>query len=140
MTGRWLVRTIAVVLLGCVGARGVHDAGASPMYFGLAAALAGCALLLEWTIPASGVVFSRWGSLIAVLACSCALALGCSPGLFLSSLIESAGVVLLVAIVGAAMSGPLRAMPARVAMVVFCGVVGAAWEAAAMPLIATLLI
>lgn len=140
-TSLWLIRLISVALLACVIVRGVPEGSAlARTSIIVALALSGTWFLVEITIRRAGINLSGQGVAVLLPACACALAVGNSPGLFLSSLATAALFVLLLASIAALLSGPAGTAAPRLAIVLFCGAAGAAWQAAGAPLLATLLV
>lgn len=145
----WLIRVVSVALLACVVVRGVPEVSAAyrlhlstlaTPYIIVSFALSAAWWFAEATLRRRGVQLSRRGLAVLLPACSCALAVGNSPGLFLPSLGAAALFVLLLAVIAGLLSGTRSMLGRRVAIVLFCGSAGAAWQAAAVPLIATWLV
>lgn len=145
----WLIRLLSLALLACLIVRAIpevsaayrlHLAELATPYIIVSPALVATWLFAEATLRRDGVQLSRLGLAILLPACSCALAVGNFPGLFLPSLEAAALFVLLLALIAALLSGRPATFGSRMAIVLFCGSVGAAWQVAAAPLIATLLI
>jgi hypothetical protein len=136
-TSLWIVRVVSLALLACVIMRAVPATRTSIIVLLALSATWG---LAEITLRRAGLHLSGRGFAVLVPACSCALALGNSPGMFLPSLATSAAFMVLIACVAGLLSGSARTIAPRLAIVLFCGSVGAAWQAAAAPLVATFLI
>lgn len=145
----WLIRVVTLPLLISILWRSAPDIAAayryrlpalSLVYVLLAAGLMVSSLFAEATLRRNGITFFRGGVFVLLGACACSLAIGNSPGLFLPSVLLSALVVVVLALVGAAVSGPSATYGSRAALVLFCFAAGAAWQAGALPAIATVVV
>ncbi len=139
-TSLWLIRLISIALLACAIVRGVPEVfeGYGMTYI-IAIALSATWIFAELTLR-GGVHVSRPGLIVLLVSCSCALALGNSPGAVFPTLATTAVCVVLLASVASLLSGSAKTAAPRAAIVLFCASAGAAWQAAAVPLIATFVV
>ena len=138
MTGIGLIRLISVTLIACIVWRASAEAIAVDI--ALAATLVATWGFAEIMLRRYAVVTSGAGVAILIAACSCALATGNAPGLFTPSVFDAAFFVTGLAAVAGLVSGPPAMAGPRIAVVLFCGAAGAAWQAAALPVIATVIV
>lgn len=142
----WLIRVVTLPLLVSIVWRSGRDVAAAyqyrlpvlPMlYILLATSLIVSAVLAEASLRRNGITFFTGGLFVLLGACACSLAIGNSPGLFLSSALLSALAAVIVTFVSAAVSGPSATFSSRASLVLFSFAVGAAWQVGALPAIAT---